>query len=67
MLIVVYSSLANAELKRLGRRLCTIFRFCAAREDGVLFFIAGVLGELEYDEEDDDEPSAALEDCRRWE
>jgi hypothetical protein len=32
-----------------------------------LFFIAGVLGELEYDEEDDDEPSAALEDCRRWE
>jgi hypothetical protein len=54
-------------LKRLGRRACTIFRFCAARDDGLLVFIAGVFGELEYDDDDDDEPSAALEDCRRWE
>jgi len=30
--------------------------------------MADVLGELEYDDEDDDdEPSAALEACRRWE
>ena len=66
ILIVVYSSLANAELRRLGRRACTTFRFCAEREEGLFAFVSGVLGELEYEDDDEGEPLAALDDCRRW-
>jgi hypothetical protein len=48
-------------LKRLGRRQCCIFCFCAERE-GVLVEGSGVLGELEYDDDDDDEMVGPL-DC----
>jgi len=67
MLIVVHSSFANAELRKLGRRAWTSFCFWVARETGLLPFASGVVGELEYDDDDDEgEASTALEDSRRW-
>ena len=54
-------------LRRLGRRACTIFLFCAARDDGLLVSICGVFGDIEYEEEEDDGELLAVEfDCRRW-
>lgn len=56
MLIVVHSSFANAELRKLGRRAWTsfCFCFCVARETGLLPFASGVVGELEYDDDEDE-------------
>lgn len=54
--------MAKAVLSRLGRRAWNIFCFWA--DDGLLAEGEEGLGELEYDEDDEDEPTAALDDCR---